>query len=475
MELSSLETKFFREILNAELDVPVKATLSYEGNSLEMIVVPEITPSGYLELQYYNAPSAEPESSPIGRDTLVKSWQLEEDLGRNPLIQEVWRKEHAVSLQLHTSSLPFQPRENPLLAVKVLHAGLEHRGILGLDKNQVNVRNSKIAKIKFSLVGFPDFVSPERQRDSVSGIDISHLQTLRSLAERLGGGATLTLNTASHSVILECDDGWKITIDKDKTLTRGSVSHIGLIEKNDGTEYDADEVGDLLHALNYFLAFAAGSYCHPTVLVGYDSRSRPVWGKTNRFETDWPSPNNWFNNINFRTGSFLEQLFPQFWLKWRDHKDEIIAIIECYVHSYAMRKAGIPDDAVAKSYTGLTLLSSLQQGRNVSGSSKNIKKTLSEYSIPNLDTCIGNRISSRLGGRKRQGPDLLDRVRGYIAHPLQVGTPVRVKQDELKHIGSDPMGYVYLHDLSQFYLEYMFLAYCGLCFKDHRPLLESRL
>ena len=48
MELSSLETKLFKEILNAELDVPVRATLKYENNSLEMIVVPEITPSGHF-------------------------------------------------------------------------------------------------------------------------------------------------------------------------------------------------------------------------------------------------------------------------------------------------------------------------------------------------------------------------------------------------------------------------------------------
>ena len=61
MELSSLETKFFKEILKAELDVPVQATLSYENNSLKMIVVPEITPSGYFKLKYYNAPAAEPE------------------------------------------------------------------------------------------------------------------------------------------------------------------------------------------------------------------------------------------------------------------------------------------------------------------------------------------------------------------------------------------------------------------------------
>ena len=472
MELNSLETKFFKEILNADLDVPVPATLRYENDSLEMIVVPEITPSGHFELKYYNAPAAEPECNLNESGALVKEWHLEEAFGRHPLLQLAWSDDHMVSLHLHTSPMPLQPKINPSLSAKVLHAGMEHRGSLALDKNQVMVQESRLAKTRFNIVGFPDFLTPEKQRDSISGIDDSKRQALKSVAEELSGGATLTLATAPRHIVLECDDGWKITVVKDETPTRGSVSHIGLIEKSDGAAYGADEVGDILRGLNYFFAFAACTYCHPTVVIGYDSHRRPVWGEIGRFAMDWLPPANWFNNIEFRMGAVLEQLFPKFWLRWREHKDEIVAIIECYVHSYAMRKAGIANDAVAKSYTGLNLLSSLQQGRAVSGS-KNIRKTLSEYKIPNLSTAVVRRISNRLGGRKRQGPDLLDRVRGYIAHPLDTGTPVKVKQEPLEYLDSEPMEYVYLHDLSQFYLEYMFLAYCGLGFADHRPLLES--
>ena len=113
MELSSLETKFFKEILNAELDVPVEANLRYENNSLEMIVVPEVTPSGHFELKYYNAPAAEPECNLNDSGALVKEWQLEEAFGRHPLMQLAWRDDHMVSLQLHTSPMPLQPKVNP--------------------------------------------------------------------------------------------------------------------------------------------------------------------------------------------------------------------------------------------------------------------------------------------------------------------------------------------------------------------------
>lgn len=474
MELSSLETKFFNEILNAELDVPVHATLTYRDDSLDLIVVPEITSSGYFELKYYNALAAEPEREVDASGNQVSSWQLEEALGRDPLLQRAWRNDQIVSLQLHTSPMPLQPKIDQSLSARVIYAGMQHRGSLALGDNQVIVRESQLTTTKFNLVGFPDFSAFGRQGHSGSGLDEAKRQALNSVAEGLTGGAKLTLATAPPQIILECDDGWKITVVKEESPTRDSVSHIGLIEQTDSTSYGANQLGDLLDALNYFFAFAACTYCFPTVVVGFDARNRPVWGKVARFAMDWLPPTNWFNRIGLRTGAALEELFPKFWLKWREHRDEIVAIIECYVHSFAMREAGIAKDAMAKSYTGLNLLASLQRGKEVSGS-EYIKGTLSDYSVPNLSTPATDRIAKRLGGRgrRRQGPDLLDRVRGYVAHPFEKGTPVKVKQEPLKYLDREPREYLYLHDLCQFYLEYIFLAYCGVTYTDHRPLLEN--
>ena len=472
MELNDLEAKFFREFLNAELNVPVQATLGYQGISLEMIIVPEITASGYFQLNYYNAPAAKPECDLNGGGVPLTEWRVEEDFGRHPLLYQAWSNDYLVSLHLHSSPMPFQPKVDPSLAAKVIHAGIQHRGRLALDKNQVMKKESQLVKTRFNLVGFPDFLTPERQRDSISGIDDSKRQALRSFAKELTGGATVNVALAPHHVVLECDDEWKITLIRDEKLTRGSVSHVGVIEKGHGDPYNTDEVSEMLRCLKYFFAFAACTYCYPTVSIGYDFHQQPVWGQIGRFALEWRPPTNWFNNINLRMGKVLEQLFPKFWLKWQDHKNEMIAIIECYVHSYAMRDLGITNDAVAKSYTGLNLLSSLQQGKVVSGST-NIKNTLSVYDIPNLTTAVVERIAKRLGSRKRQGPDLLDRVRGYTAHPLEGGMSVKVKQEPLKYLDSEPRDYVYLHDLSQFYLEYTFLAYCGLRFADHRTLLED--
>lgn len=63
----------------------------------------------------------------------------------------------------------------------------------------------------------------------------------------------------------------------------------------------------------------------------------------------------------------------------------MVAMVECYVHSNAMQKAGVPEDAVAKSYAGLEILASLALRKTIYGnSSVEIYKILSDYQIPSL-------------------------------------------------------------------------------------------
>lgn len=44
-----------------------------------------------------------------------------------------------------------------------------------------------------------------------------------------------------------------------------------------------------------------------------------------------------------------------------------------------------------------------------------------------------------------------------------------------QHLDNDPRQYFYLQDLSQFYLEYMFLEFCGYTPQDYRGLMEQSL
>ena len=91
MKLNNLETIFFQQVLNAELDVPVQATLSYEEKDLEVIVVPAIDEEGYFKLNYFNAPEYLPEPTVLGNGKSHFTFAMDEAFGAHPVLKEAWQ------------------------------------------------------------------------------------------------------------------------------------------------------------------------------------------------------------------------------------------------------------------------------------------------------------------------------------------------------------------------------------------------
>ena len=139
-----------------------------------------------------------------------------------------------------------------------------------------------------------------------------------------------------------------------------------------------------------------------------------------------------------------------------------------------MSQAGTSKDAVAKSYAGLEILASLMQGETIEqDSAKTITEVLSGSPIPNLhlNTPVLVKLCNNLNVGNHQGPYLLNKVRNYVVHPLDRKTQPEVKASHLKYLDADPVNYAYLHDLSQYYLEYAFLKFCDFRPGAYRPLL----
>ena len=361
MQFNDLERKFFEQILNAELDVPVHATLLYEDETFEVILVPELTEEGEFTLKYYNAPAYHPETRCDESGKGTKRWSMSQAFGSHPMLERAWLNSDPVAVQMRPSPLAFKPGPSPPLKTTVLYAGFHHRWALGLHENQVALQGSSLKRAEFSIVEFPEFVSPNRSWESVAGIGTAEREVLRSLASRLGDDAKISIRSSAHHVVLDNGNGWNIKLTRDEQQTRDMIGHTGLIEREEGGEFGTDELGELMEGLKYFFAFATGIYCYPTVVIGYDLQSRPVWGEVGRFASDRHHLPNWFNNSSsVRMGIALEELFPRFWSKWSRHKAAMIAVIECYVHSNAMHTTGVQKDAVAKSYAGLEILARVE-------------------------------------------------------------------------------------------------------------------
>ena len=265
MQFNDLERKFFEKILNAELDVPVHATLEYEGQEFEIIIVPKVTEQGDFTLKYYNATPYVPEPEVHESGVSTRSWPLKQAFGSHPKLEQAWRNGDTVTVEMRRSPLPIEPDTSLVLTTQVLYAGVQHRGELRLYENQLALQKSSLKRAEFSVVDFPEFESPYRSWESIAGIGAQEHKILRSLADKLEGDAKICVISSPHQVILDDGNEWSIKLTRDEQQTRDLIGHTGLIEKADETEFDVDELCEIMEGLKYFFAFVAGTYCLPYI------------------------------------------------------------------------------------------------------------------------------------------------------------------------------------------------------------------
>ena len=454
VELSVLERKFFNDVLRVELDVPISATLAVQDEPIDMIVVPGISKDGHFEFKFYNAAPYRPQTK-----NGVITWAGNQIFGVHPALEKAWLRDEVVELILKRSVISLPERLTFDIKAQVFYAGPGHTGRLAIDRNVVVVEDSAFTETHFSIVNFPDFVhGPPRPSPTL----LDKVQ-----------------------IVLDGGDGWSVTLTREETETRGSVTHTGVIAFHDGRAYSAASLAEILTGISTFFAFVAGHHCFPTVTIGYDKERRPVWGRVAQFPDAQNRPLNWFvNTYNFPQGAYLQELFPKFWERWHEKGAEISEAMDLYVRSATSRQSGNRLGAISESYAALEILASLVQGKTIVGDGgKQISEVLKDKGVPRrslkeLNLPAFTKISNILQDRPKEGVYLLSQVRNYGHHPLEKGTPPEIKPDIHDVSQNELRLLVYLHDLGQFYFEHLFLAYCGFldnwastAFRRFRPLL----
>ena len=466
MQFNNLEQEFFNDVLQAELDAPVKAILLVDNEEFPLIVIPQVSESGYFELRYHGAPAYRPE--PVkGRLSFTAS-ELE---GIHPRLNRLWIDGSTVKLRFEERPAPtfFEgDLSGPEMEVKVILADAHHRGILSLKNNQIVVRESTLREARFSLVDFPKIRHPAGQSwlgKLLNEGEYENFQAqLREVSKLLPENKASVQVIPQESTVLKTGTGWTSTLTKDDENTRGDISYSGLITR-DGEEFSVHELSHLLEGLTYFLSFTACAFRHPTAVIGYDSEDLATWGQIGRFNLRPPSTN-WFSYSNMvSAGAILELLFPRFWSAWEKRQKEVSRIIEFYVNSQSMQQAGFLKEAVATSYAGLDMLAHLLVSSPAKGySAEVVQKALAKHRVPNpsLDsskTPVTTKLAMELG-LSPPGIPLINKVRDYVVHPLErKGHEIKSQYAEL--LDNTYSEYFHVHDLSQYFLEYLLLH--GLC------------
>ena len=396
------------------------------------------------------------------------------------MLENAWDNEEIVDLELAErpqTVAPFKPIIGPNIRAKVLVVENGHKGRLAVHENRIVKENTRLKQVVFCLVDFSDFRKIEHLSEHMARH--GNLQSsLKSIQDEFPDAVEVKI-VRPPRISLRAGEEWEVILTEDSEQTRNHKSHSGLITRKNGKEFAADEADNLLAGLNQFFAFASCAYRHPTAIIGENSHGNAVWGQIGKFDL-MPRSTNWFkNDSSAPAAAYLESLFPKFWSKWQEHPEELSAIIESHINSIAMQQAGLPKEAVAASYTGLDLLANLiLEDPNPCDSVANVCKALECYDIPHRrlkqsKLPITTQLANKLGAGK-SGPHVIYSVRNYVVRPLARNTDT-IKQEHLEHLDSNYSPYIYLHDLCQFYLEYLLLiGLVGYRPQHFRILIEAR-
>ena len=467
IELSSLESAFFARLIQIQLDIPAHGVLTYQSESLEMVVVPKIDQDGQFVLDYFNASPFIPPS-----EEGIITFTDHSIVGTHPLLEKAWLSDDPVTLQLRVSPLPPGRQRIMTFPARVQYADTNHSGRIVLWQNKLQLVDQPIKASRFSLLGFPAFLIGDFLHD------LAKVQQVReSVKDLLPDGWTVNPPPKETKVVLQSGDGWEISLTKHQNTLRGSSSHEGHIARSDGSDYGLDDLETLLQGLQSFFTFVKGDYCFPTVVIAFSGGNHPVWGRIGSILGSSPNRENWFkNNLSAPEGHLLEYLFPKFWKRWIERKDEIKTAIDLYATSKHSQQNGDPLGGLAGSYAALETLASLTSGETIDrNSAGKIDHELSKYDVPlrlvsDLSVASFSEVCDELRVGSYKGAYLLNKIRNYAPHPLDTTKNAGIKSEVQAFLRGRRVPLVYLHDLSQFYFEHLFLSYCG--FEHTRSRME---
>ena len=110
------------------------------------------------------------------------------------------------------------------------------------------------------------------------------------------------------------------------------LTHVGLLQKEDGSIFDGKTAEDILNALRHFFSFSKGMLCNPCLAVGFDDKEQRVWQAWSSPRGQWKTPSSWFDPHHCDQ---LVNFFVGFMAKWEndDWRDALREGIYWYLSS----------------------------------------------------------------------------------------------------------------------------------------------
>ena len=227
---------------------------------------------------------------------------------------------------------------------------------------------------------------------------------------------------------------WSVTIDSILVLSEMkkslesvggyAITHVGKLQRTDGTLFNSSDSISLLEALQYFLSFARGFSTSPMLFVGFDGNGNQIWQEWVLWKSDnWQHADSWFTEDYPES---LSNMFPGFWTLWQDSvwNDLTRLTIDWYIQSNIAQ----PDRAIVLIQTTLELLSWIilveegqvltERGYDSLWASDRLRLLFSRTQIP-LTLNSGQRNLIKLSQTEKwlDAPHALTEIRNRLVHP----------------------------------------------------------
>lgn len=207
-----------------------------------------------------------------------------------------------------------QSRVEPFLGKNSLKWSPARRSIVAMGDADTLLRS-----VVFHLFGFVEFIGERRNLES---------NVMREEVNLVSEEWTVLLASTSATPAsfktLKAEGGYRLT-------------HVGSIQRTDGSVFTGQMAEDCLDALRYFMSFAKGAWCPPVCSVGVDQDGQRVWENWSTPNQPWAKYLSWFDAHAPQQLSFL---FPGFMKRWEDleWRDSLKAAIYWYISSNDSRR-----------------------------------------------------------------------------------------------------------------------------------------
>jgi len=273
--------------------------------------------------------------------------------------------------------------------------------------------------------------------------------------------------------VVLCADGWRITVatlpdtrDRCEALRRMggyAITHMGRIERQDGSEFSSEDLSELLTCIHDFLSLALGRWAGVALPVGLDAAGNHVfeeWGLPRLSPGAWEGSCSWFDEHH---GGMLQQVFPGFRSLWTRElwRESLRGAVYWYVQA-AERGTGIGvDTGLILAQTALERLAwtyCVQERKMISAeafqprgglsAADKLRLLASSLGIPlEVPPCL-SALHARRGRKWQDSMDAITGIRNSMVHPHAKKTLAKGSEYEA-------------WKLSLWYLDLVFLSLCG--------------